>query len=228
MARKPRLPALSAMPPGQAEIQGLFGPRPLIAGEDAAAYDALLARATREVAPADILEQMWVRDVVDLFWDALRLRRLKAKLIAGATQAALARLLAPHLNPDPDQADDFTIMPGRKRAVRLAQKWTARDPGAVHLVEGMLASGELAMDDVMAECLSLRLDDVERVDRMAMSAEIRRNAALRELDRHRAAAAHAVRRALADVEDAEFEDVSPHEATQHAGRQTDGGARSAA
>lgn len=56
MAKKPRLPALSAMPPGQAETQGLFGPRPLIAGEEAAAYDDLLARVAKEVAPTDILE----------------------------------------------------------------------------------------------------------------------------------------------------------------------------
>ena len=39
---------------------------PLIAGEDAAAYDDLSARMSRMLTPSDILEQIWVRDIVDL------------------------------------------------------------------------------------------------------------------------------------------------------------------
>jgi hypothetical protein len=197
------------MPPGQPETSALFGPRPLIAGEDAAAYDDLLARVTREVAPADILEQLWVRDVVDLTWDVLRLRRLKAKLIAGATQAALARLLAPQFAQDPEPGV-ISLGFGTSPAARLAEKWAARDRLAIKQVDALLAAADLTMDDVMAKCLSLRLDDIERIDRMTMNAEIRRNAALRELDRHRAAAAQLLRRAIDDVEDAEFEVVPPH------------------
>jgi hypothetical protein len=43
-----------------------FGPPPLIEGEDSAAYDELLARVSTAVKPADILEDIWVRDFVDL------------------------------------------------------------------------------------------------------------------------------------------------------------------
>ena len=56
---------------------------PLIAGEDAAAYDDLSARMSRMLTPSDILEQIWVRDVVDLTWETLRLRRLKAQFSDG-------------------------------------------------------------------------------------------------------------------------------------------------
>jgi hypothetical protein len=59
----------------------LLGAPPLVGGEDAAAYDELLARVAGAVAPADVLEEMWVRDVVDLAWETLRLRRLKALLL---------------------------------------------------------------------------------------------------------------------------------------------------
>src|ERR1700680_24366 len=52
-----------------------FGPPPLIEGEDAAAYDELLTRVSAAVKPADILEDIWVRDIVDLVWHAFRLRR---------------------------------------------------------------------------------------------------------------------------------------------------------
>ena len=42
---------------------------------------------------------------------------------------------------------------------------------------------------------------------MSMKAEARRNAALREIERHRAALADALRRATESVRDAEFKEV---------------------
>jgi hypothetical protein len=44
----------------------IFGPSPLLAGEDAAAYDELLLHVTTSVRPSDILDEIWVRDIVDL------------------------------------------------------------------------------------------------------------------------------------------------------------------
>src|SRR5215468_12232143 len=64
-------------PPAQA-VAAAAGAPPVIAGESRAAYDELLARMTRSLAPADVLEHMFLRDVVDLAWEVLRLRRLKA------------------------------------------------------------------------------------------------------------------------------------------------------
>jgi len=53
----------------------------LLEGEDPAAYDELLARIAGTVMPTDILEEIWVRDIVDLSWDVFRWHRLKADLI---------------------------------------------------------------------------------------------------------------------------------------------------
>jgi hypothetical protein len=58
-----------------------FGPPPLLDGEDPAAYDDLLSRVSGAVKPADIIEEMWVGDVVNLTWEVQRLRQLKAKLL---------------------------------------------------------------------------------------------------------------------------------------------------
>jgi hypothetical protein len=52
----------------------------------------------------------------------------------------------------------------------------------------------------MAEAHVVRLDDIERIDRSLTGAEKRRNSALRELDRHRAAAAALLRQALEGFE----------------------------
>lgn len=60
----------------------------------------------------------------------------------------------------------------------------------------------------LADCI----DNVERVDRLAMAAEARRNAALREIERHRSSFAQNLRRTIHDVEDAEFKSVEPTKA----------------
>jgi hypothetical protein len=55
------------------------------------------------------------------------------------------------------------------------------------------------------------IESVERIDRMAMSAEARRSAALREIERNRAGIAEALRHATDDVVDAVFEEVAHEE-----------------
>ncbi len=42
----------------------IFGPSPLLPGEDATAYAELLDRFHRAVKPIDIVEKIWVHDVV--------------------------------------------------------------------------------------------------------------------------------------------------------------------
>jgi hypothetical protein len=64
-----------------------LGPPPLIAGEDGAAYDLRHGSVTAAVKSKDFLEEIWVRDIVDLSWNVLRLRRLKAQLLTYCTAA---------------------------------------------------------------------------------------------------------------------------------------------
>ena len=73
----------------------VFGLAPLFEGEDTAAYDELLARISGAVNPADIFEEIWVRDLVDLVWEALRLRRLKANLVTATASRGLQQILKP-------------------------------------------------------------------------------------------------------------------------------------
>jgi hypothetical protein len=171
-----------------------FGPPPLLDGEDPAAYDELLARVSGSVKPSDILEEIWVRDVVDLVWEALRLRRLKAKLLDVNAYKGLEQVLEP--------LSDFIQAQG------LARTWACNNPDALEEVEKLLTSADLSMDAVMAQTLALKLDQVERIDRMIMNAEARRNAVLREVYRHRASVAQALRQA-ANVEDAQFTEIAP-------------------
>jgi hypothetical protein len=216
MARKPHLrsaaaasaavsPAPSAAPaaplspaslaaPTRTPYRALLGPRPLIDGEDETNYDVILERMSADVAPADFVEEIWVRNVVDLVWDSIRLRRLKSQLLHAGAHEGLGRALMPLL--------------GWSRADELSGKWALGDEEAISKVEELLGRAGLTIDDVMAETLAARIDDVERIDRMVIIAEARRDAVLREIRSRRLAFGQALRRA-GEAIDAEFEDVAP-------------------
>jgi len=120
-----------------------------------------------------------------------------------ATAGRANHLLGPGLTP----------VLGYPDAEELSKEWAVQDRGAVKKVDKQLASMGLSIDAPTAHALAMRIDQFERIERMIMNAEARRNAALREVDRHRASLAQALREASDDVIEAEFEDVP---AQQHA------------
>lgn len=150
----------------------LFGSPPLIEGEDPVTYDELLAEISALIQPTDILEQIWVRNVVDLSWEERRLRRLQARLMTSSASKGLREILRslPGLNPIDD----------------LAARWAERDASAIEQVNQLLTSAGLTMDDVMAQTFSLLADELERIDRMIARKEWARNDILREMNRRRA------------------------------------------
>jgi hypothetical protein len=187
----------TVLPPPPAALAGAPA---LVPGESPTSFDELLARVTATLQPSDVIEQMFIRDIVDLAWEALRLRRLKANLMASLAHEGMMQLLRP-LAGHPNNS------------ALLARAWAARDQDAVSKVEATLAAAGLTTDHVAAATLAARVSDFERIDRMAAYAEVRRNSALHELDRHRSSFALRLRQTLEEIEEAEFEVVAPAEPT---------------
>ena len=138
---------------------------------------------SRMLTPSDILEQIWVRDVVDLTWETLRLRRLKAQFLTATAHEGLAMVLGPLL--------------GAKTSDQVAPRWAARDAQALVQVDAVLAAAGLDMDAARARTFALKIDTVERIERMSAGAHYRRSDVLREIERHRASFATTLRRAVA-------------------------------
>ena len=181
----------------------MLGQPPLFDGEDTAAYDELLARISSAVKPTDIFEEIWVRDIVDLVWEAFRLRRLKANLMTATAYKGLEQILKPLVARFLEEGD-------------LAEAWAARKQSAIGRVDKLLASEGLTVDAVMAQTLSINLNDIELIDRMIAAAEARRSAILREVDRHRTTWGQDLRRAVQQAEDVEFEVIEDRPAVQSA------------
>jgi hypothetical protein len=173
--------------PDHGEQLALFGPPPLFDGEDTKIYDELLTGISTAVRPADIFEDIWVRDVVDVTYDVFRLRRLKANLMTANAYKGLTETLAPLL--------------GRLQAETLAEGWAARKPDVVEEVNKTLTSAGLSTDSILAQTFSVKLDDIERIEHMAALADARRNATLREIERHRQTLGQRLRQAAQQIED---------------------------
>jgi hypothetical protein len=90
----------AARVPGQAQRLSLFGPPLLLEGEDGAAYDELVGRICAAVRPADVIDEMFIADIVALELEVLRWRRLKWTLIRARGLEALKGFLAKHLDYD--------------------------------------------------------------------------------------------------------------------------------
>jgi len=173
--------------PDRARRLAWLGPPPLFKGEDAAAYDKLSARIADAVKPADIFEEIWARDFIDKEWDVLRYRRHLASLMTATAYEGLQKILEPLLEPYPVLVD-------------LARAWAARDKAAIKRVDELLASAGLTMDAVMAQTFCTYLDECERIGRMIASAEDCRDAALHEIELHRARWGQELRRVTQEVE----------------------------
>jgi hypothetical protein len=59
----------------------LFGPPTLVVGEDGERYCRFVVAILRSVAPTDVQDFIFLRDLIDLEWDVLRYRAAKAALI---------------------------------------------------------------------------------------------------------------------------------------------------
>ncbi len=138
----------------------LFGPPPILEGEDAAAYDELCGRVCAAVKPVDVIDEMFMADVAALEWEVLRWRRLKLSLIRARALKALEGFLHDKLDYDlyrehfvyelttilqdnlaADQTEDL--------AQTLAQACARNEPDAVDKVRGILADMRLEMNHIL-------------------------------------------------------------------------------
>jgi hypothetical protein len=172
-----------------------FGPPPLLAGEDPETYNQLLAGVTDCVAPSDFLEEIWVNDIVGLTWDVIRWRRIQTAVLNNGMPDAFVKLQA------------SPLLPGARRLMRA---WIAGKSADVKRAKDLLASVGMTIDNVQGRAMELKLEPIDGVERLIASAEIRRSAIFREIDRHRDRKqfAKTLRTKIAEIEDAEFEEVT--------------------
>jgi hypothetical protein len=182
----------------------LFGPPALLPGESLAEYWRLDSLLQADLAPADVIEKIWLRDLVDLQWEVRRWRRLSNEFLSWSTYDGLDKILRLFFQCNGPE-------------VELKRKWMRRDPAAIAAVSRLLDVAGLTEDTVLAQTLADQLDVIDRIDRMTFQAERRRDHAIEQIERRReglaARARAAVKRASEEeIEDVEFKELSEPEA----------------
>ena len=165
-----------------ADIEALLGTPPVLRHEDIEAYQTLRLQVARAVAPADVIEWLWLRDIVDLSWEIQRLRRFKTLLIDLRVEARIRQYeeRAAHA------AGTFPGVPVSELAKRqyLQQQQSEREAKPREVAAKRyreLAASELGAADLFLESVH----KYEDIDALIASAESRRTAVLREIERRR-------------------------------------------
>ncbi|GEO14645.1 hypothetical protein [Microvirga aerophila] len=172
----------------------LFAKRPLALGESEQDYDDFLRKVSITVQPGDIIETLWVKDIVDLRWETMRLRRAQASLLMSAARVVLANLL---------RIEDAGLIDGIRvfTLPDLLKGFADGDDQAVAEVGRVLARRGTDWDMIMAQALVDKLNEIGAIERMIAGADARRSKVLQEIDRRRDAFARRLRAAGA---------VTPH------------------
>jgi hypothetical protein len=198
------LPAHSSPSPViPTDIRALLGPPPLTTLEDDEAYERILSQMALAISPNDFVEWTWLKDVVDLGWEAGRARRAKAVRIALAQKSAIESILrADWPSGLEGSLTIYDELPSK------ADQIFCGDDDELESFSNTLARLGLTQQSVVDAAYHASIDDMERLQQLIDNANARRDAILREIDRRRDGLAKRLRDAGASMDtiiDAEFE-----------------------
>src|SRR6516225_3049609 len=175
-----------------AKVQGLklFGSAPLLLpGEDDDAYHEFFSRVRTAINPVDIIDEMFIADVVSLEWEVLRWRRLKSSLMQTRELEALERFLSKHLDYydhyqkhfEQDLAEILqdNLAEGQTEvdAQALAHECARDEPDADDKVNQILAGINLDMGEI------LKSAEVRRAKELAQDYLQRKPVAIKLIDK---------------------------------------------
>ena len=150
------------------EIRRVLGPSPLTRLERQDDYEAFLERVADAVGPTDIVEWIWVKDIVDLTWEVNRARRAQAVLLTLARLSAAEAIL-------------YTASPRAHQLSLMSDPVPTQAHNAITEQEAAKAALDSAIERlklgehaVEGYAYSLRMDEIERLQRLADNASVRR------------------------------------------------------
>lgn len=158
-----------------AELQRLFAKTPLLHHEDPKLYWELWSRIEQDIQPSDTIAWLFCKDIVDLSWEIVGVRRLKAALLDAGRRGAVAEIFGPVGKFSSSSAVGFQ---SRWDCARdRSDEWF--DPKNKQKVASLLNKYGLDEDSITAMSFSTQVAACEALERIAAALEFRRNNALR-------------------------------------------------
>jgi hypothetical protein len=172
----------------------LFGPPPILPGENPKAYEDMLERVVSAIGPRDFIEEIWARDLADVGWQLFRWRRILAAYLADhvsdatdeqASRLAIAETETLH-GTEKEEMDRFLTS-----ELRWHER-VASHPRANEKFHELTAAAKstLNMDLVQAGVMRTHFYSIQQIESLIGAAQQRVDDIMRELDRHRAMQKH--------------------------------------
>ena len=173
----------------------IFGPPPVIEGEDRAAYEEIRDRFYAAIKPEDFVQEMYVNHVAFQEWDVLRLWRYKTKILQQNSIQAVANFLAKHIGyPVYRKSFEDALekalrkypsgRPTKEHAQKLARDCGKNLSEALDEADDVLRSMSTTMEDILDQAQADKAreiteeyrrhkpDAVEMVDRLLAKARL--------------------------------------------------------
>jgi len=173
-------------------LEKFLGPSPILEGEDPANYAGLLEQVRQQTAPKDVIEHIYVRDIVDLTWELMRARKIKVALLHKGQVRVVQQFVSngnwPGLDMDTRDAVNSAIKKRFSDAVSILKK------------KG------ITLEDITAQAFASESKTLQVIEQNMMQIEARRNFALREIERRRTTFAKRLENSV-NVVEAEYKEV---------------------
>ena len=173
------------------DIAALFGEPPLYHWENPDDYNRLLEYIAAEVKPKGTMEWLYTKDIADLTWEGLRLRRIKAACINSGTPRASRAILGPIAGI----AEAFCKLNEGNCIEDLVRNSLGGDEKASKTVDALLHGGGLERDALTAASFCEQIKIIENIERMQSGVDRRRDQLLHEIERRRFALSQQLREA---------------------------------
>jgi hypothetical protein len=148
------------------QLDDLFGPPPLIRGEDLARYWRLHAAVAHQMKPKDLFDDVRVREFTDKLWQQQRCKRSAASLVEGAYVEALASLFRQFKSPT-------IISMGEDTASTMARDYYSGEAKANRMreIESLLVQYGITPEQILAKAMQLCGGGVLMLNRMVSDCE---------------------------------------------------------
>jgi hypothetical protein len=147
----------------------LFCP-PLLSTESKAEFDALDSSLRKEIKPRGVIERIYTDNFIERVWDLTRLARVKIAIYNLAIRKALYDVLVEELGE----------LEGGQETVKYLDGWL-NDPEIKQEISDMLAKYNLDESAIEAGAFRQCCREFELIERLIVSAELRRERALHNL-----------------------------------------------
>ncbi len=194
---------LAIKPPKQ--LQPFLEAVHLVGDERAEDYMSIFGAIVSSVRPADSVDWLYVKDVVDLEWDIHRERSIKTSIIELMQKDIVADLLKTTRD---DPASVETHVYRIFAADGEIREW-ATSPAARKEINERLAARGFPASETLARAFIKGVSEIDAVDRRIASYEARKMVILREIERRRnERLSRSPVKPSTDVIDAEFSEAA--------------------